>query len=48
MKSELIDLIKYRLQKSKETLNDAKIMVEIASPTSIVNRIYYAMFYAVK
>ena len=47
MKSELVDLIKYRLQKSKETLNDAKIMVEIASPTSIVNRIYYAMFYAV-
>ena len=47
MKSEFIDLVKYRLQKSKETLNDAKIMVEIATLSSIVNRIYYAMFYAV-
>ena len=47
MKSELDDLIKYRLKKSKETLNDAKIMFEIASLTSTVNRIYYAMFYAV-
>ena len=47
MKSELVDLIKYRLKKSKETLNDAKIMFEIASLTSTVNRIYYAMFYAV-
>ena len=47
MKSELVDLIKYRLKKSKETLNDAKIIFEIASLTSTVNRIYYAMFYAV-
>ena len=47
MKIELVDLIKYRLKKSKETLNDAKIMFEIASLTSTVNRIYYAMFYAV-
>ena len=47
MKRELVDLIKYRLKKSKETLNDAKIMFEIASLTSTVNRIYYAMFYAV-
>jgi uncharacterized protein (UPF0332 family) len=47
LKNEFIDLIKYRLQKSKETLNDAKIMVEIATLSSTVNRIYYAMFYAV-
>jgi uncharacterized protein (UPF0332 family) len=47
LKNEFIDLIKYRLQKSKETLNDAKIMVEIATLSSTVNRIYYAMFYVV-
>ena len=47
MKVEFIDLIKYRLQKSKETLQDARIMFEKASLTSTVNRIYYAMFYAV-
>ncbi|MCL5771975.1 MAG: HEPN domain-containing protein [Actinobacteria bacterium] len=47
MKNELIDLIKYRLKKSSETLADAKIIFEKASLTSTVNRIYYAMFYAV-
>lgn len=47
MKRELADLIKYRLEKSKETLQDAKIMFEKASLNSTVNRIYYAMFYAV-
>lgn len=47
MKSELAELIKYRLKKSGETLNDAKIMLERASLSSTLNRIYYAMFYAV-
>jgi len=47
LKGELIDLMKYRLKKSSETLVDAKIMFEKASLTSTVNRIYYAMFYAV-
>jgi uncharacterized protein (UPF0332 family) len=47
LKNEFVDLIKYRLHKSKETLNDAKIMIEIATLSSTVNRIYYAMFYAV-
>lgn len=47
MKKELIDLIKYRMEKSKETLQDARVMYEKASLASTVNRIYYAMFYAV-
>ena len=47
MKRELVDLIKYRLEKSKETLQDARVMFEKASLNSTVNRIYYAMFYAV-
>jgi len=47
LKKELADLIKYRLEKSKNTLQDAKVLFEKASFSSAVNRIYYAMFYAV-
>lgn len=47
MKQETIDLIKYRLEKSKNTLLDAKNYFETATANSTVNRIYYAVFYAV-
>lgn len=47
MKKEFIDLAKYRLEKAKNTLSDAKKYFESATPESTVNRIYYAMFYAV-
>jgi len=47
LKKELVDLIKYRLKKSKETLQDARVLFEKDSLTSTVNRIYYAMFYAI-
>ncbi|MEW6203061.1 MAG: HEPN domain-containing protein [bacterium] len=47
MKQELIDLAKYRLEKAKNTLLDAKKYIEDATLVSVVNRIYYAMFYAV-
>ena len=47
MKQEVIDLIKYRLEKSRSTLLDAKKYFEDATSESAVNRIYYAMFYAV-
>lgn len=47
MKQEFIDLIKYRLEKAGNTLFDAKKYFEGATPDSTVNRIYYAMFYAV-
>lgn len=40
-------LIKYRLEQAKETLLDAKVLYENERrPASIVNRAYYAMFYA--
>lgn len=40
-------LIKYRLDQAKETLLDAKVLYEHERrPASIVNRAYYAMFYA--
>lgn len=40
-------LIKYRLNKAKETMKDAKLLFEKGSMFSAVNRIYYAMFYSV-
>ncbi len=47
MKQEFIDLAKYRLDKSRNTLSDAKKFVDEATLESVVNRIYYAIFYAV-
>jgi uncharacterized protein (UPF0332 family) len=41
-------LYSYRLAQAEETLQDAKLMQEHGgSPRSIINRAYYAMFYAV-
>ena len=40
-------LIQYRLEQAKETLLDARVLYEHERrPASIVNRAYYAMFYA--
>lgn len=47
MKQEFIDLAKYRLKKARNTLSDAKKYINNATLESTVNRIYYAMFYAV-
>ncbi|MBI5043851.1 MAG: HEPN domain-containing protein [Nitrospirae bacterium] len=45
---EVATLIKYRLEQAQTALNDAKFLLEgNRSPQSIVNRVYYAMFYAV-
>ena len=48
MKPQEIEiLIKYRLEQAKATLDDAKYLLDgNRSPQSIVNRSYYAMFYA--
>jgi uncharacterized protein (UPF0332 family) len=44
---EIEILIKYRLEQAKVTLDDAKYLLDgNRSPQSIVNRSYYAMFYA--
>jgi uncharacterized protein (UPF0332 family) len=41
-------LIAYRLTRTKETLQDAHLLAkEGGTPGSIINRAYYAMFYAV-
>jgi len=42
------DLIQYRLERARETLRDARLLYENGgSPNSVVNRSYYAIFYAV-
>ncbi|MEW5828712.1 MAG: HEPN domain-containing protein [Chloroflexota bacterium] len=41
------DLIQYRLESAREMLRDAQLLKENGgSPASIVNRAYYAVFYA--
>jgi len=40
-------LISYRLQRARETLEEAKILLEAGHANAYVNRLYYACFYAV-
>lgn len=47
MKEEIKTLVNYRLQRANETLSDAEKFIEEVSLNSVVNRIYYAMFYVV-
>jgi len=49
MKSlEIQALIAYRMEKSKEAIKAAEIMLENNMLTFAMNRIYYSMFYAVQ
>lgn len=41
------DLVLYRLEISKESLNDAKILLEAGSYKSANNRAFYSIFYAI-
>jgi uncharacterized protein len=41
------DLINYRLERAKETLEDAKLLAEKQRWNSAINRLYYAAYYAV-
>lgn len=45
--NQLKTLIKYRIDQSKETLNDANILYKKDSYRGTVNRAYYSMFYSV-
>ena len=40
-------LIRYRKDKARETLEDARMLLRGGTPSSALNRIYYAMFYEV-
>ena len=48
MKSKEIEiLVKHRLEQARQALDDAKYLIDgDRSPQSIINRSYYAMFYA--
>ncbi len=41
------DLINYRLERARETLEDAKLLAEKHRWNSAINRLYYAAYYAV-
>lgn len=41
------DLVKYRLDRASETLDEARLMHSTAHYNTAVNRLYYACFYAV-
>ena len=46
--NEIVVLIRYRMEQAEESLKDAKVLLDAGrSPRSIINRSYYAMFYAV-
>ena len=47
MTASKYDLIKYRLFRSKDTFDDAKILAEKKKWNSTINRLYYASYYAV-
>jgi uncharacterized protein (UPF0332 family) len=49
MKAEAsLDLISYRLERARESLRAAEIMFENSMLAFSMNRVYYAMFYAVQ
>lgn len=41
------DLVKYRMNRAEETLEDARILAESKRWNACVNRLYYACFYVV-
>ncbi len=47
MKEETRTLILYRLERAKESLDEANILIERGHANTFVNRLYYACFYAV-
>jgi len=47
MTQEKRALVEYRIERARETFDDAKIMFEAGRINTYVNRLYYACFYAV-
>jgi uncharacterized protein (UPF0332 family) len=39
--------IQFRLKRSEDTLREAKVLAELKSWNGVVNRLYYAAFYAI-
>ena len=47
MNGNIEDLIRYRLSRAAETLDEARLLAEKKHGNAAVNRLYYACFYAV-
>ena len=48
MKQEVLELIKYRLEEAEDSIKEAEVLLkEGMSMRAVMNRLYYAMFYAV-
>lgn len=47
MSGTLRDLVNYRLERAKDTLDDARILAEKSKWNSAINRLYYAAYYAI-
>lgn len=48
MKEKLLELIKYRLKEAEDSIREAEVLLrEGMSMRAVMNRLYYAMFYAV-
>ena len=47
MREETRALIRYRMERAEETLEEAALMLEKGHANTAVNRLYYACFYAV-
>jgi uncharacterized protein (UPF0332 family) len=47
MNKELNDLIKYRIDRAREALEEARVLAGSGHWNACVNRLYYACFYAV-
>lgn len=48
MKEETLALIRYRLKEADDSINEARVLLkERMSNRAVMNRLYYAMFYAV-
>jgi len=48
MKEEVLALIRYRLEEAEDSIKEAEVLLkEGMSMRAVMNRLYYAMFYAV-
>jgi len=47
MKPEIIELARHRMDRSRQTCDEARILFESQKYNGAMNRVYYSMFYAV-
>ena len=47
MSPERQELVRYRMERARETMEEAELLLEAGHANTCVNRLYYACFYAV-